>query len=239
MRLAQALVVVITCVGLSGTASGDERDAPTGQGDLFVHPFFSHMALADPVGEASFRFTGIQTKLDRERSEGDFGLHIEAGLIPNLGIHIRNDAVRHEPYSEVMLMYNVWVSEDERFGVSGFGQVSVPTGEEVGNTYKGLVGVGLRSAFPPLAVFNGDIHYDPKDDMAEYEGSFVFRASEMLYPILEARGEITEDATSVYLLPALKFRIRENQTIGAGFQIAVSDEREYDTEALLQYGVEY
>jgi hypothetical protein len=239
MRIVQALVIGVACLVLSAEAFGRENSGAETAGDLFVHPFFSHMALADPVGEASFRFTGIQMKLDRDRSEGDFGLHIEAGLLPNLGIHIRNDAVRHEPYSEVMLMYNAWVSEDERFGVSGFGQVSIPTGEDVGDVYKGLFGAGLRCSFPPLVVFNGDIHYDPKDNMAEYEGSFVLRASEMLYPILEARGEITEDATSLYLLPGLKFRIRENQTIGAGFQIAASDEREYDTEALLQYGVEY
>jgi hypothetical protein len=40
----------------------------------------------------------------------------------------------------------------------------------------------------------------------------------ILYPIIEARGEIMPDGTSLYVLPAIKFRIQENQTIGTGFQ---------------------
>jgi hypothetical protein len=208
------------------------------QMDLFVHPFFSHMALADPVGEVSFRFTGMQRR-DESGSSTDFGLHIEAGILPRLGIHVRSDAFNHEPFTEVMLMYNIFTTKHENFGVSIFSQVSIPTGDIETNTYKGLFGAGIKETLPPVVVFNGDIHYDPKDDMAEYEGSFVFRASDLLYPIVEARGEITKTGTSLYILPALKFRIHGNQTIGTGFQIAVSDEREYDAEALLQYGIEF
>jgi len=206
--------------------------------DLFVHPFFSHMALADPVGEVSFRFTGEQFR-DESGTSTDFGLHIEAGILPRLGIHIRSDAFKHEPYAEVMLMYNVFTAKHENFGVSVFGQVSVPTGNVATNTYKGLFGLGIKETLPPVVVFNGDIHYNPEDNMAEYEGSFVFRASNLLYPIVEARGEITKTGTSLYILPALKFRIHENQTIGTGFQIAVSNEREYDAEVMLQYGIEF
>ncbi len=206
--------------------------------DLFVHPFLAHMSLADPVGEVSFRFTAEQFR-DENGPSADLGLHIEAGLFPNLGIHIRNDAFKHSPYTEVMLMYNVVTSHKKNFGVSIFGQVSIPTGDISTNTYKGLFGVGLKAAFPPIAVFNGNIHYDPEDNMAEYEGSFVFRGSELLYPIIEGRGEITKVGTSLYILPALKFRIQKNQTIGTGFQFAVSKEREYDVEVLVQYGIEF
>jgi hypothetical protein len=72
---------------LKAESSGEEE-----QGDLFVHPFFAHMSLADPVGEASFRFTGMQRR-DESGTFADFGLHIEAGLLPRLGIHIRSDAL--------------------------------------------------------------------------------------------------------------------------------------------------
>jgi len=206
--------------------------------DIFVHPFFSHMALADKPGEASFRFTGIQRK-EGQNLSNDFGLHIEAGLLPGLGLHLRTDGIKNETFSEAMLMYNVFTSDNENFGISIFGQLSIPTGKMSNNIYKGLFGVGIKKAFPSFVVFNGDIHYDPKDDMAEYEASFVFKASELLYPIIETRGEITRNGTSVYLLPAIKFRIQENQTIGTGFQIALVDEREYDVEAVLQYGIEF
>jgi hypothetical protein len=215
-------------------AGGSDADE-----DLFVHPFFAHMSLADPVGTASFRFTALHRKIDEGDSKGDFAAHIEAGLLPNLGIHIRNDAVREESYSEVMLMYNTYVAPDHNFGTSIFGQVSIPTGEDVDNDYKGLFGFGIYKALPPVVAFNGNMHYNPEDNMAEYEGAFVFRASDFLYPVFEVRGEITEDYTSAYILPGLKFRVRENQTIGAGVQIGVSNTREYDNEILLQYGVEF
>ncbi|MEO8167898.1 MAG: hypothetical protein ABI623_06605 [bacterium] len=213
-------------------AGGDE------EGDLFVHPFFSHMSLADPVGEVSFRFTGIQRRAGDELG-GDVGVHIEAGILPGLGIHIRSDGIKSETFSEVMMMYNVFTTANQNFGVSLFGQVSIPTGPEASsNTYKGLVGVGIKQALPPVVVFNGNIHYDPKDKMAEYEGSLVFKASNLLYPIIEVRGEITPTGTSAYVLPALKFRIGAHQDIGVGFQMGVSKMREYDVEALLQYGFE-
>jgi hypothetical protein len=125
------------------------------------------------------------------------------------------------------------------FAVSVFGQVSLPTGPGASpGTYKGLVGVGIKKALPPVVVFNGDIHYDPKDRMAEYEGSLVFKVSPLLFPIIEVRGEITPSGTSAYVLPALKFRIGAHQDIGVGFQIAATPMREYDMKAVLQYGFE-
>jgi hypothetical protein len=224
-------VIVFICLSV-GTASAED------QVDVFVHPFFSHMALADPVGAVSFRFTGIERKAGDTLS-GDLGLHIEAGLLPRLGIHIRSDGIRSESFSEVMLMYNVFTTADDSFGVSVFGQVSIPTGRDASSeNYKGLFGVGIKQALAPIVVFNGDIHYDPANKMAEYEGSLVFKASQILYPILEARGEITRTGTSVYVLPAMKFRLGPHQDIGTGFQIGVSHLGEYDVEALLQYGLE-
>jgi hypothetical protein len=225
------MLIVAVCLSV-GAAKADEQE------DVFVHPFFSHMALADPVGTASFRFTGIERR-EGDSSSGDAGVHIEAGLLPRLGIHIRSDGIKSETFSEVMLMYNVFTTPNQDFGVSVFGQVSVPTGPEASsNTYKGLFGVGIKKALPPAVVFNGDIHYDPKNKMAEYEGSLVFKGSQILYPIIEVNGEITTKGTSAYILPAMKFRIGAHQDIGAGFQIAVTTLREYDVRSLLQYGME-
>ncbi|MFZ0456402.1 MAG: hypothetical protein WCE54_13110 [Ignavibacteriaceae bacterium] len=212
--------------------------AETEHEDLFVHPFFAHMALADEPGTVSFRLSGLQFREGTDLSN-DFAYHIEAGLAPNLGIHLRSDGVNHEAYSEMMLMYNVFTTENENFGISVFGQVSIPTGSVESNTYKGLFGFGIKEALPPVVVFNGDIHYDAKDKMAEYEGAFVFRASKLFYPIIEGGGEITQDGTSFYLLPGIKFRIQENQTIGLGFKGAITTDREYDVLSVLQYGIEF
>ncbi len=206
--------------------------------DFFVHPFLSHMALADPPGEVSFRLNGIQIR-SGENLTTDFGYHIEAGIVKNLGIHLRSDGVKSSQFSEIMLMYNVLTDKTGDNGVSVFGQLSIPTGSIQANTYKKLLGIGFKTTLYPLFVFNGDVHYDFKDKMAEYEGSLVFKATDLIYPILEARGEITEENTSLYLLPAINFRIQENQTIGLGFQIAVVDEREYDVQSLIQYGIEF
>lgn len=209
-----------------------------GMKDMFVHPFFAHMALADEPGTVSFRLSGLQFREGTNLSN-DFAYHIEAGLVPNLGIHLRSDGVKHESYSEMMLMYNVFTTENENFGISLFGQVSIPTGSVESNTYKGLFGIGIKQALPPFVVFNGDIHYNPKDKMSEYEASFVFRASKLFYPIIEGGGEITSDFTSFYLMPGIKFRIQENQTIGLGFKGAITKEREYDILTVLQYGIEF
>jgi len=236
MKLTRKFWPLVSCL-IIGFVFTDLAAASKEEEDLFVHPFFAHMSLADPAGTASFRLTGIHAK-SAESTGADFAAHIEAGILPRVGIHIRNDAVKREPYSEVMLMYNLWTTQDESYGLSAFGQLSIPTGSEV-DDYKGLFGAAVKATLAPVMVFNGNVHYDPKDDMAEWENAFVFRASPFLYPILEVRGESNKGADSAYLLPGIKFRVRENQTIGAGFQFAMTDSREYDNEVFLQYGVEF
>lgn len=206
--------------------------------DFFVHPFLSHMALADSPGEVSFRLNGMQVR-NAENLTTDFGYHIEAGIVKNLGIHLRSDGIKTNQFSEIMLMYNVLTDKSGDNGVSVFGQLSIPTGSIQANTYKKFLGIGARTTLYPLLVFNGDVHYNFKDKTAEYEGSLVFKATDLIFPILEARGELTEENTSLYLLPAINFRIQKNQTIGLGFQIAVSEVREYDVQSLIQYGIEF
>ncbi len=88
-------------------------------------------------------------------------------------------------------------------------------------------------------VIDANMHINLADKLAEYEGSFVFKASKMLYPELELRGVITEHSTSLYSLIGLKFRIANEMSIGVGIQTAVSAVREYDTQALLTYGIAF
>jgi hypothetical protein len=207
--------------------------------DMFVHPFLTHMALPDPPGSMSVRTTAFQQRTD-STVEQDMALHIEAGLLPGLGIHIRSDGIKTSPYAEVMLMYSFLHDASYSKGLSVFGQISIPTGPGVkSNALKYLFGLSGRLTAPKIVVIDVDMHVNLADKMAEYEGSFVFKASKMLYPELELRGEITENATSLYSLIGLKFRIADEMAIGVGIQTAVSRAREYDTQALLTFGIAF
>jgi hypothetical protein len=88
-------------------------------------------------------------------------------------------------------------------------------------------------------VMDANIHVNIADKMAEYESSFIFKASEMIYPELELRGEITEEATSLYSLIGLKFRIADEIALGLGYQIPITKEREYDSQFLLTMGMAF
>ena len=208
-------------------------------GDMFVHPFLTHMALPDPPGTMSMRITPFQQRLDSTVVQ-DIALHFEAGLLPNLGLHIRSDGIKTTPYSEVMLMYSFLHDDAYNNGLSIFGQISIPTGPGVkSNALKYLFGISGRLTAPNIMVIDADMHINLADKMAEYESSFVFKASKMLYPELELRGEITEHETSLYSLIGLKFRIADEKAIGVGIQTAVTTAREYDTQALLTFGIAF
>ncbi len=209
------------------------------EADMFVHPFLTHMALPDPPGTMSLRVTGFQQRQDSTVGQ-DMALHIEAGLLRNLGLHIRTDGIKTSPYSEVMLMYSFLHDASYSNGLSVFGQISIPTGPGVkSNALKYLFGLSGRLTAPKILVVDADIHYNPADKMAEYEGSFVFKASKLLYPEMELRGEIAEHETSLYSLIGLKFRIASEMAIGVGIQTAVTTAREYDTQALLTFGIAF
>jgi hypothetical protein len=207
--------------------------------DMFVHPFLTHMALPDPPGTMSLRITAFQQRMGSTTVQ-DMGLHIEAGLIPGLGLHIRNDGIKTSPYSEVMLMYSFLHDATYNNGLSVFGQISIPTGPGVkSNALKYLFGLSGRLTAPKIMVIDANMHVNLADKMAEYESSFIFKASKMLYPELELRGEITEHETSLYSLIGLKFRIADEMAIGVGIQTAVTKAREYDTQALLTFGIAF
>ena len=231
------LCFVIPLIGMVFPATAKE-DEHGGMEDMFVHPFLAHMALPDKPGEMSLRLTPFQQRED-SLIDRDLSLHIEAGLLPGLGIHIRSDGIKTSPYSEVMLMYSPFHDPSFNNGLAVFGQVSIPTGQAESNALKYLFGLSARLTIPEIMVMDANMHINPADKMAEYESSFVFKASQMLYPELELRGEITEEATSLYSLVGLKFRIADETALGIGVQVPISNEREYDTQALLTLGVAF
>jgi len=229
--------VILAMLGTTVTVNGQETEK-SGMGDMFVHPFLTHMALPDHPGEMSLRVTPFQERMGSD-VEQNVGVHLEAGLLPNLGLHIRSDGIKNSPYSEAMLMYSFLHDASMNNGMSVFGQVSIPTGPVESNALKYLFGLSGRVTIPRIMVMDANMHVNLADKMAEYESSFIFKASEMLYPELELRGEITEEATSLYSLIGLKFRIADETAIGIGIQTPITKEREYDMQALLTLGMAF
>jgi hypothetical protein len=132
------IFVVLVVTGTTFTVYGQEEEK-SGMDDMFVHPFLTHMALPDPPGEMSLRVTPFQERFDGI-VEQDLGIHLEAGLLRNLGLHIRSDGIKTSPYSEVMLMYSFLHDASLSKGMSVFGQVSLPTGPVESNALKYLLG---------------------------------------------------------------------------------------------------
>lgn len=229
-------LVLFFIVSIQFVIAQDMKD--DGMKDMFVHPFLAHMALPDHVGEVSLRLTPFQERMGAETSS-DIAFHVEAGLIPNVGLHVRNDALKSSAYSEVMLMYSFLHDAKLSRGISVFGQISIPTGPIESNTYKGLFGISARETIPDLVVIDANIHFNPKDKMAEYESAFVFKASEIFYPIIEIRGEIMEKETTVYSLLGLKFKVADEIDWGVGLQLPISNVREYDTQMLATFGIAF
>jgi len=236
MRKLVITILSILIIGSHFVLAQEKKEA--GMKDMFVHPFLAHMALPDRPGEVSLRLSPFQQRLGATTSS-DVAFHVEAGLFSNVGLHARNDALKSSPYSEVMLMYSFLHDAGLSRGISVFGQISIPTGPIESNTYKGLFGVSVRETIPELLVVDANVHIDLKDKMAEYESAFVFKASEIFYPIIEIRGEATEEETTVYSLIGLKFRVADEIGWGFGVQLPISDAREYDTQMLSTFGIAF
>ena len=205
-----------------------------GMGEMFAHPFWSHMGIPDKPGEVDMRLLGYRSRLDGVAG-GDFGLHLEAGLLPGLGIHLRSDGIYNSPDSEIMVMYSFLHDSDLNNGISVFGEAEIPTGTGSDVTTQGVVGVGGRLTAGQVVVWDGDVHYNPKKKMAEYESSFVFRMNSKIYPIVEANGHASREMKTLYVLPAVKFMINAGSALGLGVRIPAVKDREYDSRAELTY----
>jgi hypothetical protein len=238
MKVTNHILIITLVVILVGSQQLQAKNADTegDSGERFVHPFLAHMGMPDNPGEVSLRTTILKSQYNGD-AESDLAFHIEAGLAKNLGLHARADGINHEPYSEVMLQYGLLHDAAMHYGFSVFGQVSIPTSQVKSNTYKGLFGGSYMLMPADFLLINGDVHYNPKDKMAEYEDAFVFRQNAKFFPIIEVRGEITQDYTTAYILPGMKFRLSDETAFGIGAQMGLTNHREYDTEALFTFEI--
>ena len=211
------------------------------QGDMemahgFPHPFFNHMGIPDMVGMVSARVTGYRQGKSGEESSGDYGFHLEAGIYPRIGLHIRNNEVKQSPRTDVMLMYSVLQDAEGESGLSVFGGALIPSGTIPENQDDAIGAFGLsgRLMLSDSAIFDGNIHYMPEMEMTEIGLSGIYKSSSSLFPILELEGKLKEDETMIYLFPALKFKLRPELFLGVGSQFPLTSDKEFDNRALVQ-----
>ncbi len=241
------------------SADGDESMSgmkEEGGHHAMAHPFFGHMGLPDGPGEANIRLTPIFRK-GHSGSGTDFGLHVEGGLVPGLGFHIRNDGAfgtkiapeeppgpmeegAEKPVTEFMLMKSLITSDDGTRGVSIFGQLAWPVlrGDDPVDDIEAAIGFGARYMYASRYVIDATLHVPTtKDELElEYETTLMMRAVGQLFLVLEDRGSVTSESISSYLTPAVKYRVGKI-SFGAGAQFPITSEKDFDVQGILQLDV--
>ena len=198
-----------------------------------VHPFLAHMGMPDGPGETSVRVNAIQQRLDGVAA-GTYGFHIETGIVDRLGLHLRNDGMSTRANSELMLQYALLRSKDGQSGLSFIGEWEFPTGATT-ETAQGLAGFSFAYVLAPVLAINSTIHYSFREQMTEWEISFLAPLTEKIFPIIEANGQVMKDGKSISnTLFGLKFKVPNGHAIGVGYQIANTTAREFDSQLILQ-----
>ncbi len=201
------------------------------------HPFFTHMGLPDPVGHYALRLSGVATR-EEGHTRGDFGLHLETGLLDRIGLHIRNDRVLNNAHTEIMLQYAAIRSRDGMSGFSPFAELEVPTHEDERHAY-GLVGFSTMWSTHILEL-NQSLEYSPEEEALEGSVSLVGKVGQRLFPVVEfilaaANGAKPQNS----IIGGLKYRINKNIVFGMGCQIPVTEAREFAHQLLLQTDLEW
>ena len=216
-----------------------EHDMAMGH-HAFAHPFFVHMGIPDGPGEISVRVSATQEALGEEVSR-DLALHIETGIWNRIGLHFRNDAIKANTHSEMMIQYAVLENRRRDSGVCTFVEFEIPT-NYVSDDEDAVVvelGVSGRNVFGQYAIMDAGLHYAPQESAVSIEASGVLRLTPAIFPILETQMEIKEDVTVASLLAGVKMRLRPGANIGVAAQFGLTDERHFDNQALVQLDIAY
>lgn len=198
-----------------------------------VHPFLAHMGMPDAAGELSVRILSVEER-NNGMASGTYGFHIETGIVDRLGLHLRNDGVKTHTKTEMMLQYAVLRSDDKLSGISLVAEIEVPTGATSNNRIENMFGASFAYLWIPTLAVNSTVHYNSDDKKVEWEISFAGRLTEKIYPVLEFSGETDQEMSSRSALFAWKFKIPNNNSLGLGYHIPITTEREFDSQLILQ-----
>ena len=202
-----------------------------------VHPFFTHMGMPEAVGHSALRLSGVATREEGD-TRGDFGFHLETGLSERLGLHIRNDRVSNNAHTEIMLQYAAIRSQDGMGGFSPFVEVEIPTHEDERHTY-GLLGFSTMWSTHSLEL-NQSVEYSPEEEALEGSLSMVGMVGQRFFPVAEFILSATKGAKPQNsMIGGLKYRIDRNTVFGIGYQVPVTESKEFTHQVLLQIDHEW
>ncbi|MCX5656637.1 MAG: hypothetical protein NTZ48_00140 [Candidatus Omnitrophica bacterium] len=220
------------------SAAPDQAKMNIGEEEIdMVHPFFTHMGLPDPVGHYALRMSGVAIR-EEGRTRGDFGFHLETGLARRLGLHIRDDRVSNNAHTEIMFQYAAIQSLDGMSGFSPFVEVEIPTHKDERHTY-GLVGFSTMWSTHILEL-NQSLEYSPKEEALEGSVSLVGKVGQRLFPVVEFILAADKDAKPQNsMIWGLKYRVNRHTVLGIGYQVPVTESKEFAHQVLLQTDIEW
>ncbi len=226
--------------------SGSEHQGTATEGvsmghHAFAHPFFTHMGMPDGPGEVSVRTAAIQNAYNDNVSR-DLALHIETGLWNHIGLHFRNDAIKANNYSEMMVQYAMLQNKHADSVISVFTELEFPTNHipEGQDKVELEIGVSGRKIFSKYGILDAGVHYSPEESMVSLEASGVLRLTPTIFPIIETEIEKEGDEdTTANLLAGIKMRLRTGAHIGVGIRFPLTDARYYDNQAFAQLELAY
>ncbi len=206
--------------------------------DEVAHPFFSHMGVPEAVGVYSLRVSGLLTNTE-DKKEGDFAFHFETGLTNFIGLHIRNDGALNNQHSEVMFQFAAIRSKDGMSGFSPLIEFEFPTksgGDRHTNTLVGFTSALANSNY----AINQALHFNPREEEYEYNGSFVLRAGKIFFSVVEIFGKAVQgELPVVSLLGGLKVKISKTLILGVAIQAPVSESKDFKWQLVFQPDFEW
>ena len=201
------------------------------------HPFFTHMGLPEGVGNFNLRTLGLATRADG-RTEGDFAFHLETGLTPSIGLHVRNDRFLNNDKTEAMFQFAAWVSKNGKNGFAPIIEFEFPT-HSGASRISALVGF-TTSLGGERWAFNQVLHYDPREDKVDGSAAIVLKLGKRIFPVVELLGEGARGAPAVVnLLAGLKVRVREWLILGVAVQFPLTDAREFSRQGVFGPDIEW
>ena len=209
-------------------AQGTAMPAAKAEEAELPHPFFTHMGLPEGVGNFNLRLLGLATRTDG-KTDGDVAFHLETGLTPTIGLHIRNDRFQNNGKTEAMFQFAAYVSKD---GMSGFAPIiefEIPT--KAGASGIGTL-VGFTSSLGTSRwAFNQVLHYDPREEMSDVSAALVFKVSRKVFPVLEILGAGGKGQfTTVNGLAGIKVRLRDWLIAGVAIQFPVTRAQNFSSQ---------
>jgi len=201
------------------------------------HPFFTHMGLPEGVGNFNLRLLGLATRIDG-KSDGDFAFHLETGLTPSIGLHVRNDRTLNNEKTEAMFQFAAYVSADSMSGFAPIIEFEIPT-HTGASRISALVGF-TSTLGAPSWVFNQVVHYDPREDMVDASAALVFKATGTVFPVVELLASGGQGQPGIVNgLAGVKVRLQDWLIGGVAFQFPLTRARNLSSQLAIGPDIEW